>query len=73
MTAWQPWVICPVPGYLETGALGPVPVREVEWLDVSVFDREGHDKSDAIANALTRIGATFSHTPDSIRVASNTV
>ena len=41
MTMWQPWVICPVPGYLEAGALGPVPVHEVEWLDVSLFDREG--------------------------------
>ena len=69
MTAWQPWVICPVPGYVETGSLGPVSVREVEWLDVSLNDREGADISDSITETLDAAGIAFSLTPESIRVA----
>ena len=34
-TPWQPWIIIPAQGYLETGSLGPVPFREVEWVEVS--------------------------------------
>jgi hypothetical protein len=69
MTAWQPWVICPVPGYVETGSLGPVPVREVEWLDVALVDRKGGDKSDSISGTLDAAGIAFSRTAESIRVA----
>lgn len=69
MTEWQPWVICPVSGYVETGSLGPVPVLEVEWLDVSLNDRDGGDKSDSITTTLDAAGIAFSPTPDAIRVA----
>src|SRR5262245_44705608 len=33
-TEWEPWLIVPVPSYLETGRLGPVPFREVEWVEI---------------------------------------
>jgi len=33
-TQWEPWLIVPVPSYLETGSLGPVPFREVEWVEI---------------------------------------
>lgn len=33
-TPWQPWMIIPVADYLEVGSLGPVPFREVEWVEV---------------------------------------
>ena len=59
MTEWQPWVICPVPGYVETGSLGPVPVLEVEWLDVSLNDRDGGDISDSITATLDAAGIAF--------------
>ena len=69
MTAWQPWLICPVPGYVETGSLGPVSIREVEWLDVSFHDRAGADQSDSIIAVLGAACIPFSKTPDSIRIA----
>ena len=68
MTKWQPWVISPSPGYLETGSLGPVPVREVQWLDISHLDRDGNDISPEVVAALSGIDATFSRTEDSIQV-----
>ena len=69
-SAWQPWVICPVPGYIESGSLGPVPVREVEWLEVSRQDRHGADKSDSIEAALNGAGIAFSHHSDGVRVVN---
>ena len=68
MTEWQPWVICPTPGYIETGTLGPVPVREVEWLDVHRFDRHGRERSEKITRLLTEIDAVFSSAGDSIQI-----
>jgi len=71
VTAWQPWVISPTAGYLETGGLGPVPVREVEWLDVSRFDRNDEDKNEQISRLLTEIDAKFIVTVESIQITSN--
>ncbi len=31
---WAPWVIIPTDGYIETGGMGPVPFRDVEWLEI---------------------------------------
>ena len=31
---WGCWVIIPTDGYIETGDIGPVPFREVEWLEI---------------------------------------
>lgn len=31
---WEPWLLVPTVGYLETGRVGPVPFREVEWVEV---------------------------------------
>jgi hypothetical protein len=33
-TEWEGIVFSPVPGYLETGSLGPVHESEVEWIEV---------------------------------------
>jgi hypothetical protein len=33
-TDWQRPVFSPAPGYLEIGSLGPVPMREVEWIEI---------------------------------------
>jgi hypothetical protein len=33
------WVISPVRTYLETGDIGPVPVREVEWVELDLTKR----------------------------------
>lgn len=31
---WERWLLVPVVGYLETGRIGPVPFREVEWVEI---------------------------------------
>jgi hypothetical protein len=38
-TDWEPWVIVSSRSYLETGTLGPVPFREVEWVEISLVLR----------------------------------
>lgn len=68
MADWQSWVICPVNGYLETGHLGPVPVREVEWLDVSLVDIDGNERLEHIERLLAENGAEFQRTTDSVRI-----
>ena len=69
MTDWQSAVFCPVPGYLETGALGPVPVREVEWVDVALHNRKAEDVSETIKKILTQLGARFTSTADSVQIS----
>jgi hypothetical protein len=68
MSDWQPWLICPVEGYLETGALGPVPVVGVDWLDISNVNRDGNDHTEVIAKLLLDVGAHFTHNADTLRV-----
>ena len=34
MPEWAPWVIMPTDGYIETGSMGPVPIKDVEWIEV---------------------------------------
>ena len=31
---WAPWAIIPTDGYIETGSMGPVAFREVEWIEI---------------------------------------
>ncbi len=31
---WAPWVLIPIDGYIETGRMGPVPFRDVEWIEI---------------------------------------
>ena len=40
---WAPWVIIPTDGYIETGGMGPIPFRDVEWIeiDVSMISEKG--------------------------------
>jgi|LakMenE18May11ns_1017448.scaffolds.fasta_scaffold9689307_1 hypothetical protein len=50
---WAPWVIIPTDGYIETGGMGPIPFRDVEWIeiDTSRFNKNGRliPNSDAAA------------------------
>lgn len=72
MTDWQPWLVCPVPGYLETGC-GPVPVRDVEWLDISTSDCGGNAQRPDVVAALATIGVKYCEMPDSIQVAPHVI
>jgi hypothetical protein len=58
---WCAWLIVPVEGYLETGATGPVPMRDVEWVDIDPLEAvpQGRralskpvDKTESILRAL---------------------
>jgi hypothetical protein len=33
------WFIVPVPGYVESSAYGPVPSREVEWVEIDPIEQ----------------------------------
>lgn len=33
-TAWAQWFLLPVPGYIEASSYGPVPKREIEWIEL---------------------------------------
>lgn len=37
-TRWEDSVFIPTNRYLETGTLGPVPMREVEWVEVDTIE-----------------------------------
>ena len=34
MEQWNDWLIQPSPGYLETRRDGPLPIRQVQWIDI---------------------------------------
>ena len=68
MTDWQPWVICPTDGYMETGRLGPMSVRDIEWLDVSLLDRDGNGQLTDTAQLLAENGVIFKCKQDSLRI-----
>lgn len=67
-TDWQPWIIIPVAGYMETATLGPVKVSEVDFLDVSIIDCNGEKQCEQITKLLKEIDANFSVLTDSIRI-----
>lgn len=60
---WQPiWL--PAPGYVETGRLGPMSVREIEWIDLETRVRVHRgrllppvveDKSAALSALLAKV------------------
>ena len=37
-TEWEPWLIVPTEGCIETGSLGPIPVSEVDWVEIDVTE-----------------------------------
>ena len=67
LAGWSNWVVCPSPGYLESGC-GPVAVREVEWLDIAITDTKGADQRSEVFAALASIGVNYHETPESIQV-----
>jgi hypothetical protein len=75
--AWCRWLIIPVEGYLETGSTGPVPMQDVEWIDVdpAVVSAKGRliparqvDASDAIVRALGKTRAAIEIVDGLVRV-----
>jgi hypothetical protein len=33
------WFLVPVPGYAESSAYGPVPIREIEWVEINPIEQ----------------------------------
>jgi len=38
-SAWSQWVILPVPGYIEASSYGPVPLREIDWIELDPIEQ----------------------------------
>ncbi|RYY92959.1 MAG: hypothetical protein EOO11_20520 [Chitinophagaceae bacterium] len=36
---WDRWLIVPTPSYVETGTSGPLPVRQLQWIDVDPVEQ----------------------------------
>jgi hypothetical protein len=34
------WFLVPVPGYVESSAYGPLPIREVEWVEIDPIKQQ---------------------------------
>jgi hypothetical protein len=57
-TIWENWIISPTDHYVETGSLGPVPMREVEWIEVDTVELRyigrlvGHRKVEHLAELI---------------------
>ena len=63
---WEQWIIVPVPSYLETGQVGPVPFREVEWVEIDPLGRE-----EEVSHALSVASIPFSRVGHVFRVTAN--
>jgi len=79
-TVWGPWVIISSVSYLETGNLGPVPFREVEWVEIDLARQgvsgrlveSGSAKwRESVLAALTDAGLSFPVVDNKIRVIAN--
>jgi hypothetical protein len=71
------WVISPVRGYLEAGGIGPIPVREVEWVEFDltrrrklpgVDHREGSISVSDVAAAFGDRGSLFDPATNILRL-----
>jgi hypothetical protein len=60
-TDWQRPVFSPVPGYIEVGSLGPVPMREVEWVEVQSTETRhpGRRVPDSLVDHSSALRARF--------------
>jgi hypothetical protein len=63
---WEQWIIVPSPSYLETGQVGPVPFREVEWVEI---DPSGRDVE--VAQALSAAAVPFQSVGRVFRVTAD--
>ncbi len=61
VTDWQHPVSSPVPGYIEVGSLGPVPMREVEWVEVQSTETQyrGRLVGDRLVDHSSALRARF--------------
>lgn len=71
---WEGWVIIPVNGYLETGRAGPVPFREVEWVEIDSRQKNGGgrlvvaDQTDELIRALEKASIDYQITDGVFRI-----
>ena len=72
--SWEGWLLVPVTGYLETGRVGPVPFREVEWVELDSRQKNERgrlvvaDQTDELACALARASVEFQVTEGVFRI-----
>src|ERR1035438_3257615 len=75
-TQWERWLIVPTEGYIETGSLGPVPVREVDWVEIDATEVQEMgrlvaprriDHTAELVQHLERHGASFQRVDHGVR------
>src|SRR5438552_2848636 len=76
-TTWEPWIIIPAESCLETVTMGPVPFREVEWVEVDparmsvkggLVVAAGADRRDSLIAALAGARLNWSLADGKIRL-----
>jgi hypothetical protein len=74
---WAQVIFAPVDGYIEGGGTGPVPMREVEWIDIKRIEMKhiGRlvpdkpiDHTEMIQTALDKNEANYEVLEDVIRI-----
>jgi len=79
-TVWEPWINISSVSYIETGTLGPIPFREVEWVEVDLarknlrgrlVESESAEWRESVIAALENAGLSYSVVSDKIRVIAN--
>lgn len=74
---WEPWVIVPIEGILETGNMGPVPFSEVEWVEIDSRLKNDRgslvaaDQIDDLIRALDGASIGYEVTEGVFRVTTN--
>ncbi|TGE20995.1 DUF6678 family protein [Hymenobacter metallicola] len=77
-SAWSRWFTLPVPGYIEASTYGPVPKREIEWIELDPVEiwhigrlvaPKHIDHTPAIYQQLQSEGVTMQMVEGLIRIA----
>ena len=74
---WEPWIIVSSNGYLETGSVGPVPFREVEWVEIDPRRKNERgrladlEEPAELTEALTKAQIPFERKGDVFRISAN--
>ena len=69
------WLGAPVPGYLENSSFGPIPLREVEWVEMNMTRtvHRGQRVPDAKVNVSVELIRALGGFRFSVEVATNIV
>jgi hypothetical protein len=72
---WGEWLISPAPGYLESASQGPIPFREVEWVEINMtrIIRKGQRVPDVKIDVSVELVKSLAGFHFSVEAATNVV